>query len=122
MSGSAPRNPRTGSSRRSLVEEPLELPRADRVLKFSDGLRLDLTYALARHLEDLADLFEGVRVAVADPVTQLDDFALAEGQRLKDLIDLVLQHLVGRGVDGAFGLFVFDEVAEVAVLAVADGP
>jgi hypothetical protein len=56
--------------------------RADRVLQLADRLRLDLADALAGDLEDPADLLEGVGVAVADAVAELDDLALAEGQRV----------------------------------------
>ena len=47
-------------------------------------------------------------------------FALAVGQGLEHLVDLLLEHLLGRGVDRALGGLVLDEVAEVAVLALAD--
>ncbi len=64
------------------VEEAFELAGADRVLELADGLGLDLADALAGDFEDLADLFERVGVAVADAVAELDDLALAVGQRL----------------------------------------
>src|SRR5437868_14364066 len=65
------------------LEEALELPRPDRMLQLPDRLRLDLADALARHLEDPADLLQRVGVAGADPVAQLDDLALAERQGLE---------------------------------------
>src|SRR5579883_2402847 len=101
------------------LEEAFEHPRADRVLELPHGLGLDLADALARHLEDPADLLERVGVAVADAVAELDDLALAEGERLEDLLELVLEHLVGRGVDGALGGLVLDEVAEEPVVALS---
>jgi hypothetical protein len=64
------------------------------MLQLADGLGLDLPDALAGDLEDAADLFERVGVAVADAVAQLDDLALAVGQRLEHLLDLVLEHLL----------------------------
>ena len=90
------------------------------MLQLADGLGLDLADALAGDLEDPADLFERVGVAVADAVAQLDDLALAVGQRLEHLLDLVLEHLLRGGADRALGRLVLDEVAEVAVLALAD--
>src|SRR5207302_2450800 len=98
-------------------EEPLELSASHRMLEFPDGLGLDLADPLARDLEDPADLLEGVGVAVPEPVAELDDLALAIGQGLEDLVDLLLEHLLGGGVDRALGGFILDEVAEVAVLA-----
>jgi hypothetical protein len=55
------------------------------VLELADGLGLDLADALAGDLEDPADLLERVGVAVADAVAELDDLALAEGQRVEDV-------------------------------------
>src|SRR6185436_6003659 len=66
---------------RDSVDEAGELTRADRVAQLAHRLGLDLAHALARDAEDPADLLEGVGVAVADAVAQLDDLALAEGQR-----------------------------------------
>jgi len=62
------------------------------VLELSDGFGLDLSDALAGDLRNPADLFERVGVAVADAVPQLDDLALAVGQRLEDDVDPVLEH------------------------------
>ena len=67
--------------------KPFELAGADRVLQLADGFGLDLADALAGDLEDAADFFERVGVAVADAVAQLDDLALAVGQRLEHLLD-----------------------------------
>src|SRR5512135_2518286 len=99
------------------LEESLELAAAVGVLQFADGLGLDLADAFAAHLEDPADLREGVGGAVAQAVAELDDLALARGQGLEDQIDLLLEHLPGGGVDRALGRLILDEVAEVAVLA-----
>ncbi len=105
-----------------MVQEAFEFSGADGVLELADGLGLDLADALAGDFEDAADLFERVGVAVADAVTQLDNLALAVGERLEDDVDAVLEHFLrGRG-DGRIDLVVLDEIAEVAVLALADGP
>ena len=105
-----------------MVQESFQFSGADGVLELADGLGLDLADALARDFEDAADLFERVGVAVADAVAQLDDLALAVGQRLEDDVDPVLEHFLrGRG-DGRIDRVVLDEIAEVAVLALADGP
>src|SRR5215831_16963696 len=104
------------------VEESFELAAAYRVLQLADGLGLDLPYPLARHLEDAADLLQRVGVTVAQAVAELDDLALAVGQRLEHLLDLVLEHLLRRRLHGRLGRVVLDEVAEVAVLTLADGP
>src|SRR5262249_5879505 len=72
--------------------------------------------------EDAAHLFQRICVAVAEAVAQLDDLPLAIGQRLQHLLDFVLEHLLGSGANGRFDGVVFDEVAEVAVLALAHRP
>ena len=74
------------------------------------------------HLEDAAHLFERVGVAVFQVVVpQLDDLAFAVGEGFQHLLNLVFEHFLGGGVDRRFGALVLDEVAEVAVLALADG-
>src|SRR5690348_3337720 len=84
-------------------EEPFQLSAPHRMLELPDGLGLDLSHTLARDLEDPAHFLEGIGVAVAQAVTQLDDLALAVGQGLEDLVDLLLEHLLGRGIDRALG-------------------
>ena len=64
---------------------------------------------------------QAITRAIADAVTQLDDFALPVRKRLEHLFDAVLQHLAARRADGRFDGIIFDEVTEVCVLAVADG-
>src|SRR3954454_13540564 len=55
-------------SRHASRQEAFELPRPHRVLQLADRLGLHLPHALAGDLEDAADLFQRVGVAVADPV------------------------------------------------------
>src|SRR5262245_44114134 len=107
--------------RHATREEPFQLSRPNRVLQLSDCFRFNLTHALACYFEDATDFLERVGVTVADAVPQLDDLALAVGQGLEHLLDLVLEHLLRRGLDRIVGLFVLDEVAEVAVFGFADG-
>src|SRR3979409_721195 len=90
------------------------------MLQLANRFGFDLANTLARHLENAPTFLEGVGVAVAEAVAQLDNLALAVGQRLQDLVDLVLEHLLRRGLNRRFGAVVFDEVAEVTVLAFAD--
>ena len=57
-----------------LVQETGQLFAAGRGLQFPDRLGFDLPDSLAGHLEDVAHLFQGVAVAVAESVPELDDF------------------------------------------------
>src|SRR5258708_9476528 len=92
------------------------------MLQLAERFGLDLPHALAGDLEDPADFFERVRVAVAEAIAQADDLPLAEGQRLEQPFDFLPQHPV-RGRDNrAFRAAIFDELAEAAVLALADRP
>ncbi len=102
-------------------EEAFEFSCSHGVLELSDGLGFDLSDAFAGDFEDSADFFEGVGIAVADAVAELDDFAFAVGEGFEDLLDFVLEHFLCGGFDGVVGFFVFDEVAEVAVFGLADG-
>src|SRR5262245_20047253 len=112
--------PARASAPQHAVEEALQLPTPHRVLELAHRLRLDLPHPLARHLEDPTHLLQRVRVAVAQPVTQLDDLALAVRQRLEHLVDLVFQHLLRRRLHRRLRRVVLDELAEEAVLALAD--
>src|SRR5579862_8998408 len=93
-------------------QEAFELSCPHGMLKLANGLGFNLPHALAGDFEDAADFLERIGVAVADAVTELDDFSLAIRQRLEDLLDLVLEHLLRRAFDRVVGLFVFDEITE----------
>ena len=101
------------------VEEAHQLAAAHRVLELFQRLGLDLADALAGDVELAPHFLQRVRVVVADAVAELDDFALAESQRLEDVVDFVLQHVVAGDVDGAVHRGVLDEVAEMGVLRLA---
>src|SRR5262245_43711705 len=105
-----------------LIEEAHQLLAAAGLLELADGFGFDLADAFPRDLEDVADFFQRVAVAVAQAVPQLDDLPLAVAQGLEHLVDTVPQHLLRRAGGRALGGAVGKEVAKMAVLAVADGP
>src|SRR5690606_24818543 len=111
-----------GSACADRFKEALQLATTNRMLQFSDRFRFDLAHALTRDLEDLSDLLERVRVAVAEAVAQLDDLALAVRQRVEDALELLLEHLVRRGVDRRLRASILDEIPEEAVVRLADRP
>jgi hypothetical protein len=47
------------------------------LLKFSHSFCFDLADTFSGYLEDMADFFQRIAVAVAQSVSQLDDFAFA---------------------------------------------
>ena len=57
------------------------------MLEFADGFRFDLADAFAGHFEDVAHFLQGVAVAVAQAVAELDDLAFAVAEGLEDLRD-----------------------------------
>src|SRR5258707_381423 len=75
----------TSLARPSAVDEALQLLAAARVPQLAERLRLDLTDALARHLEVLTDLFEGVVALFPDAEPHAEDLLFARRQRLQHL-------------------------------------
>src|SRR5690606_17466296 len=103
------------------VNEAAKLAQPDRVLKLANRLGLDLAHALAGDLEDAADLLERVGVSVADAVAELEYLPLAVGEGAKHLFDALLEHVARSAIGGRALALIFDEVAEVALLAIANG-
>src|SRR5690242_4301066 len=102
------------------VEEAAQLARARGVLELAERLRLDLPDALARHRELLADLLQRVVGVHADAEAHAKDALLARGERGEDAGRRLAQVGLDRGVERQHGVLVLDEVAEMAVLLVAD--
>src|SRR5689334_22871569 len=71
------------------VREVLEGLRARRVAELAQRLGLDLPDALARDLEALSDLLEGVVGLLADAEAQAQDLLLARRERGEDLARLL---------------------------------
>lgn len=90
--------------------EPLA---AGGVLKPAEGLFFDLARPLARKVEALADLFEGVRRFFADAEVELDDLFFAVGQRVERLVDFFLQRDLHDAVVGQLLLLVLEKVHEL---------
>src|SRR5207249_7062895 len=81
---------------RQLLQKPFEMHAANRVLQLADSFRLDLANALASDLEDAADLFQRVGVAVLQAVAETNDLALAPSERLEQAFDFLPQNaLIG---------------------------
>src|SRR5204863_9074033 len=73
-----------------------------------------------RDVELASHFFEGARAPVLETEPQLEHAALAEREPLENALHLLLEQLVRCGVRWREGLVVGDEVAEVAVLFLAD--
>ena len=88
--------------------------------KLGKRLRFDLPDPLPGHPELAPDFLQRPRMAVDQAEPQLDDLCLPFGQRVQDGLQLFLQQDEAGRVDGHHRFGVFDEVAEVRVLFLAD--
>src|SRR6056297_2043309 len=112
----------TRPSRKSLqVEEASELLRAGRMAQLAQGLGFYLPDALARDIELLADLFERVVGVHVDAEAHAQHLGLARRKPAQHLLHRVGQAGGGGLVDRRQDVEVFDEVAQVRILVVADG-
>ncbi len=102
-------------------QETLQLLAANGMLKLTNRFGFNLPHAFTGDLEDPADLFQGVGVAVTEPVPEANDFSFAIGQRLEQVVNLGAEHHSGRFGHGAARAVVFDEFTETAVFALAHG-
>src|SRR5262249_33325142 len=81
---------------------------------------LDLTDALARHREPLADLFQRVVLVNADAEAHAQYALLARRERGERARGGLTQVRLNGGVDRQDRVLILDEVAEVGILLVAD--
>src|SRR6266542_5337389 len=119
MSSSATATQNSKLNTFNLFKVVTELLAEARVAQLAKRLDLDLADTFPRDAELLADLLERAAVAVFQAEAQLEDAALALGQLVEHLLDLLAQHLVARGVRGCQHLGVLDEVTKLAVLLLA---
>src|SRR5216684_3864208 len=106
--------------RRPALEKRAKFPAARRVAQLAQRLGFDLTDALARDGEALADLLERVLTAVADAEPHLDDLLFARRERLQHRFGLFLQVQVDDRLGGGDDLAILDEVAKMRIFLLAD--
>ena len=102
------------------IEEAAQFARAARVLELPERLGLDLPDALAGDRELLTDLFQSVVGVHADAEAHAQHALLARRQRGQDAGRRLAQIGLDGGVERQHRVLVFDEVAEVGILLVAD--
>src|SRR5438093_1582760 len=102
---------------RSVLDEGAEVAAAQRVAQLPQRLGLDLTDALARDREALADLLERVLALLADAEPEAQDLLLLGRKRGQRPLDLRRQVLVEERLVGRAGGLVLEKVAELGVLA-----
>src|SRR5438477_10523677 len=114
--GAALPPPRPGH-KRLVLDEGLEVAPAQRMTQLAERLGLDLPDALTGNREALADFFQRVLALLTDAEPEAKDLLLLRRQRGQRALDLRREVLTQqRGVRRARRL-VFEEVAQLAVLA-----
>ena len=88
--------------------------------QLAQSLRLNLADALACDVKFFPDFLQRMHAAVRQAVAQAQHALLPRRERLQHARQLLAQHGIGRGVRRLLGLVVLNEVAEVAVILLAD--
>ena len=87
---------------------------------FSERLCFDLSDALAGDLELTAYFFKRAAVAIHQAKALFKNLSFAFGQRVEDILDLILEQNDRRLVGRIFSSLVLDEITEAGVVGVAD--
>src|SRR5258706_14942700 len=102
------------------VQIILEPAAAAGMAQLAQRLRLDLADALARDLEFPAHLFERATAAIVQPKAQTQHLLLALGQPAERVLHLLFEELVAGRVGWGQRAVVLDEIAQVAVVFLAN--
>src|SRR5690242_17026065 len=103
-----------------LIQEAAQPLRARGMAKLAQRLRLDLTYALARDVELLADLFQRVVGVHLDTEAHAQHLGLARSERVEHVLGDTAQAGVDRRLVRRNRRLVLDEIAEMGIVVVAD--
>ncbi len=120
-------DPRFGKDARQVVlacrllQEPCQLPTANRMLQFAYCLGFDLSHALTCDLEYSPHFFQGVGVTISQSVTESDDLTLAVGKRFEQVVNFLSKDSIVGYLYRVITGNIFDEFAEAAVLAFTNG-
>src|ERR1051325_1774557 len=104
----------------SRFEEAPELLGARGMAELAQRLGLDLPDALAGDREVLADLLQGVLAAVREAEAQAQHLLFSRGEGVQDAVRLLPQRQPDHALHRRADLLVLDEVAQMAVLLLAD--
>src|SRR5438132_8548057 len=102
------------------LQEAPELLRTRRVPELAQRLGLDLPDPLAGDREVLPDFFQRVLATVGEAEPEPQHLLLARREGVEDLVRLLPEREADDRLDGRDDLLVLDEVAQVAVLLLAD--
>ena len=102
------------------VEEIPKFLAAGGVTELPQGFGFDLANSLPGDVELLADLLQGVGLAIGEAEAHPQDLLLPGGQGGEHLLQLFPQKGIAGGLGGLGRLLVLDKVAQMAVLLLAD--
>src|SRR3984893_6927821 len=111
---------RSSYHRCSRLQEAPELLGARGMPELAERLGLDLPDALAGDREVLADLFQRVLAAVRQAEPRTQNLFVRRREGIEDLVGLLPHGEPDNALDRRADLLVLDEVAQVAVLFLAD--
>src|SRR5579884_1048507 len=103
-----------------LVQVVLQLAAAAWMAQLAQSFGLDLADALAGDVELLAHLFQRAAAPIVQAEAQLQHFALALGQAIQHILNLLFEQLMARGFRRGQSCVVLDEVAEMTVFFLAN--
>src|SRR5262245_51539687 len=100
-----------------VLDEAPKTPPAKRRAQLAERLRLDLANALARDIEALTNLLQGVLALLADSEPEAQDLGLLLGQTRQGALDLSGEVVRQERLDRGRRPLVLQEVAEIGVFA-----
>ena len=98
-----------------------ELFASCRVTELAQSLRLDLADTFTGDVELFAGFLKGVRMAVGESEAHREHALLTGSEGLEHMSELLFEQSRGSGVCRGGSVVIGDEVAEMAVLLLADG-
>ena len=90
------------------------------VANLAQCLCFNLADTFAGDVELLANFLQRVRLSILQPETKADDLLLARGQCVQHFLQLFAHHGVGRHLRRRGRVLILDEVAQMAVLFLAN--
>ena len=90
------------------------------MLQLAKCLGFDLTDTLTGDIELTADFFQGAGTSVIQTETQTQNLLFTFCQTAQDIVDLILEQLIGSVLIRTQSIFVLNEIAEMGIVFLAD--
>src|SRR5215472_9426534 len=108
-----------GETGQSNIEKAAQFARVVRVLQLAERLGLDLPDSFAGYRELVSDFFQGMAIR-SDAEAHAQDALLARRQACEHLVGGLTKIGLDRGIEWRYRFLVLDEVAQAAVLLLAN--